>query len=109
SMQRTTRSGWATSTPGAWACRRRPVAPSPASTRGSQPTGAPMSAPENSLIGASPLRKEDLPLLTGDARFIADLQRPQMEHAFVVRSYLAHARLVSVDVSAALEVPGVTA
>ena len=58
-------------------------------------------------IGTSPLRKEDWPLLRGEGAFIADLKRPGMAHAYVVRSPLAHARFTKVDTSAALAAPGV--
>ncbi len=58
-------------------------------------------------IGASPLRKEDWPLLRGEGTFIADFKRPGMVHALVVRSPFAHARFSQIDGSAALQAPGV--
>jgi CO/xanthine dehydrogenase Mo-binding subunit len=58
-------------------------------------------------IGASPLRKEDWPLVRGEGTFVADFKRPGMVHAFVVRSPLAHARFTRVDRAAALAAPGV--
>ena len=58
-------------------------------------------------IGASPLRKEDWPLLRGEGTFIADFKRPGMVHALVVRSPHAHARFSHIDGSAALQAPGV--
>jgi carbon-monoxide dehydrogenase large subunit len=58
-------------------------------------------------IGASPLRKEDRPLLRGEGTFIADFRRPGMVHALVVRSPLAHARFTRIDGAAALAAPGV--
>jgi CO/xanthine dehydrogenase Mo-binding subunit len=48
------------------------------------------------MIGDSPGRKEDLPLLTGRARFVDDIARPGMLHMGVVRSPHAHARIVRV-------------
>jgi CO/xanthine dehydrogenase Mo-binding subunit len=45
--------------------------------------------------------------VTGAAAFTADLSVANMAHAKVVRSEVAHARIVSVDVGAALERPGV--
>ena len=60
-------------------------------------------------IGASPLRKEDWPLLRGEGTFIADFKRPGMVHALVVRSPFAHARFSHIDGSAALQAPGVIA
>jgi 2-furoyl-CoA dehydrogenase large subunit len=54
------------------------------------------------------LRVEDEALLRGEAWFIDDLvPLPHIAEAAVVRSTEAHARIVSVDVSAALAVPGV--
>ena len=58
-------------------------------------------------IGASPLRKEDWPLLRGEGTFIADFKRPDMVHALVVRSPFAHARFTHIDASEARESPGV--
>jgi CO/xanthine dehydrogenase Mo-binding subunit len=54
-------------------------------------------------------RNEDERLLTGRARFVDDIQLPGMTHVAFVRSDYAHARLKSVDVSAARERPGVLA
>ncbi len=64
---------------------------------------------ENGAIGSSPLRKEDGPLLRGTARFVDDVSRPGTLHAYIVRSPLAHARILSTDVSAAEAGPGVHA
>lgn len=58
-------------------------------------------------IGASPLRKEDWPLLRGEATFVADFKRPGMVHAFVARSPLAHARFGAIDATEVLKAPGV--
>jgi carbon-monoxide dehydrogenase large subunit len=60
-----------------------------------------------SLVGADVLRSEDEPLLTGRAKFVADVQRPGELSARVVRSPLPHAVLHGVDATAALAVPGV--
>ncbi|HEV8624796.1 MAG TPA: xanthine dehydrogenase family protein molybdopterin-binding subunit [Acidimicrobiia bacterium] len=54
------------------------------------------------------LRVEDEAFLRGEGWFIDDLSPlPHIAEAAVVRSTEAHARIVSVDVSAALAVPGV--
>lgn len=58
-------------------------------------------------IGTSPLRKEDDPLVRGRGCFIGDFKRSGMVHALVVRSPLAHARIVAIDKAAALAAPGV--
>ena len=61
----------------------------------------------SSGIGAPALRKEDWPLLRGEGCFVADLQRPGMVHAFVVRSPFAHARFSRIQVDAARAASGV--
>ena len=58
-------------------------------------------------IGAPALRKEDWPLLRGEGRFVADLDRPGMVHAFIARSPLAHARFTRIETAAARAAPGV--
>lgn len=58
-------------------------------------------------VGTRAARKEDRRLLLGHGRFGADVELPRSAHARVVRSPVAHGRLVEVDVSGALEVPGV--
>jgi carbon-monoxide dehydrogenase large subunit len=60
-------------------------------------------------VGEPVPRVEDTRLLTGRGRFIDDLQLPNMLHAAFVRSPFAHARLRSIDLSAALASPGVAA
>ena len=61
------------------------------------------------VIGRSVSRLEDAPLLTGRARFAADVSFPHQLHMRVVRASMAHARLRGIDVSAALALPGVYA
>jgi carbon-monoxide dehydrogenase large subunit len=60
-------------------------------------------------IGKRITRTEDNKLLTGQALFVDDVQIPGMLHAAFLRSDYAHARLLSLDVSAAREMPGVVA
>ncbi len=62
-----------------------------------------------SSFGASPKRKEDPDLLTGRGRYVDDIVLPGMYAAAFVRSSLAHARIRSIDASAALAMPGVRA
>lgn len=62
-----------------------------------------------SWMGTRLPRKEDLRLITGQGKYVADIVLPGMLHAVFVRSDYAHARLLNVDVSAALEAPGVVA
>ena len=59
--------------------------------------------------GARVRRKEDPRLITGAATYVDDVRLPGMAHLVVVRSPYAHARINSVDTSAALELPGVHA
>jgi aerobic carbon-monoxide dehydrogenase large subunit len=60
-------------------------------------------------IGRAEPRREDARLLTGRGRYIDDIVVPGALHACFVRSPHAHARIGSIDVSAALEMPGVVA
>src|SRR5260370_8558576 len=59
--------------------------------------------------GASIKRSEDPRILTGAGRYVDDIKVPGMLQAAFVGSPLAHARVVSVDVSAARALPGVVA
>ncbi len=73
-------------------------------------TAPPAEAPTRQRqVGASPLRNEDRRLLTGEALFVDDVHLDGMLHAAFVRSDYAHGILKSVDLSAALEHPGVVA
>ena len=61
-------------------------------------------------VGQSIPRVEDSALLTGRGRFVDDLGvRPGTLHAAFLRSPRAHADIVSIDVSAAKQSPGVVA
>jgi aerobic carbon-monoxide dehydrogenase large subunit len=60
-------------------------------------------------VGARVRRAEDPRILTGRGRYIDDVQLPGMLHAAFLRSVVPHGRLLSVDVSAARALPGVTA
>lgn len=60
-------------------------------------------------VGESVARNEDLRLLTGQARFVDDVQLEGMLHVAFLRSDHAHAVIRSIDVSAARERPGVIA
>ncbi|MBO0824485.1 MAG: xanthine dehydrogenase family protein molybdopterin-binding subunit [Actinobacteria bacterium] len=54
-------------------------------------------------------RSEDPRILTGAGRYVDDIKLPGMLHAAFVRSPLAHARVLKVNVSAAQALPGVVA
>jgi len=63
-------------------------------------------APE---LGKARTRKEDARLLTGQTNWTDNIVLPGMLHMCFVRSPFAHARITSVDVSAAKSMPGVIA
>src|SRR5918996_1150328 len=65
--------------------------------------------PTTSVLGQRRLRREDPALLTGEAKFANDLDVPGALYLAVLRSPYAHARITSIDVSPALERPGVVA
>jgi carbon-monoxide dehydrogenase large subunit len=58
-------------------------------------------------IGAPLARVEDRRRVTGRGHFVDDRQLPGMAHAFVVRSPHPHARIVAIDKSVAVAMPGV--
>ncbi|HSL10010.1 MAG TPA: xanthine dehydrogenase family protein molybdopterin-binding subunit [Actinomycetota bacterium] len=58
-------------------------------------------------IGAPVLRTEDRPLVTGGARFVADLPASDALEVVFVRSFVPHGRLHAVDVREAAAMPGV--
>ena len=60
-------------------------------------------------IGQPVRRKEDFRLLTGRGSFADDVVLPELAHAVMVRSPHAHARIASVNKTAALAAPGVLA
>src|SRR3954470_10036020 len=57
--------------------------------------------------GAALRRVEDPPLLRGTRPYTDDLREPEALYAIFVRSGFAHATINSIDVSGALEAPGV--
>jgi len=58
-------------------------------------------------IGASVVRKEDRRFITGRGRYVDDIKVLGLTHAHFVRSPHAHAKVVSIDATAAKEMPGV--
>ena len=59
------------------------------------------------ILGSAIERREDPALLTGDAEYTDDIQLPRMAHVAIKRSQHAHARIESIDTSAAEEMEGV--
>ena len=66
-------------------------------------------APFHGLVGQPLRRKEDPKLLTGEGKFTDDLVIPGALYMAVLRSPFAHARIRSIDISAAAAMPGVRA
>ena len=60
-------------------------------------------------LGQAVPRTEDLRLLTGRGRYTDDFVLPRLAHAYVLRSPYAHARIRSIDIRAAQQMPGVLA
>src|SRR2546428_7150466 len=82
--------------------------------RGNQPP--PPKAPDKylwpdkpAIMGTSVKRLDGPDKVAGRAKFSYDINRPGMIYGKILRSPLAHARVVSVDLSAAEKAPGVKA
>ena len=54
-------------------------------------------------------RKEDARFIRGQGKFVDDVQLQGMLHGAILRSPVAHARILSIDTSAALQHPKVHA
>jgi CO/xanthine dehydrogenase Mo-binding subunit len=65
--------------------------------------------PDRKWVGKSIRRVEDPKFLRGRGGYIGDMTLPGMLHAAVLRSPMPHARIVSIDTSAAETAPGVHA
>ncbi len=61
------------------------------------------------VMGTRYARREDAPILSGEARYVDDLVVPGALHIALVRSPHAHARVTSIDSAAAAAMPGVVA
>src|ERR1700761_3571041 len=82
----------------------------PARRRGrGEPVTAQAEETKAAEFGQARLRKEDERLITGQTNWTDNIKLPGMLHVAFLRSPLAHARIASVDVSAAREEPGVIA
>src|SRR5215471_19066583 len=60
-------------------------------------------------VGTRPIRPDGVPKVTGKAQYGADLTMPGMLQGSILRSPHAHARIKSIDTSAAEKLPGVKA
>ncbi len=65
--------------------------------------------PHHGIVGRSTPRTDGLAQAAGALRYVDDLSYPGMLHGRILRSTQAHARIVSVDTSAAAAIPGVHA
>ena len=65
--------------------------------------------PVQTYIGAPLRRREDVRFVTGQGEYLDDVRLPGLLHAAILRSPHAHARIRSIDASAALALEGVTA
>lgn len=61
------------------------------------------------LVGTPVKRREDPRLITGQATYVDDIKLASMLHMAVLRSPYGHARINSIDTSAARKLPGVVA
>jgi len=68
-----------------------------------------MNAPDTAFIGKAVERREDARFLTGRGQYTDDISLPGQTHGVFLRSPHAHARIRSVDTSAAAQAPGVLA
>jgi len=60
-------------------------------------------------VGKARRRKEDARLITGRTRWTDNITLPGMLHLAILRSPMAHARIVRIDTSRARELPGIVA
>ena len=58
-------------------------------------------------VGESVNRLEDQRFLVGAGKFVDDVSLPGMTHMAILRSPHAHARIKSIDLSAAQKMPGI--
>jgi 4-hydroxybenzoyl-CoA reductase alpha subunit len=65
--------------------------------------------PHHGIVGQAAPRTDALAQAAGGPRFVDDLLYPGMLHGKILRSTEAHARIVSIDTSAAEQLPGVRA
>ena len=61
------------------------------------------------VVGQCVPRMDALEKVTGRATYTVDVRRPGMLHAVIVRAPIAHGRVLTLDLSPALAVPGVRA
>ena len=60
-------------------------------------------------VGKSEIRVDAWDKVNGSAKYVADIQVPNLKHGVVLRSSQHHARITSIDTREALQIPGVIA
>ncbi|MFN0145514.1 MAG: xanthine dehydrogenase family protein molybdopterin-binding subunit [Dehalococcoidia bacterium] len=68
---------------------------------------ATIDKPKYKVIGTRPIRPDGVEKVTGRAQYGADIQLPGLIYGRILRSPHAHARIKSIDTSAAEKIPGV--
>ena len=68
-----------------------------------------LSNQEFNVVGTRPIRHDGNDKVTGRVRYSADITLPRLLHGKILRSPHAHARIMSIDASRALALPGVEA
>ena len=74
-----------------------------------KPPSPTVDAPAAAYVGQRLRRKEDARLVTGAARYLGDVDFPRTLHVAFVRSPHAHARIRTIELTAALAAQGVVA
>src|SRR5437763_16693303 len=69
----------------------------------------PKTSPEIGGMGHSLKRKEDPRFLRGQGKYVDDVVLPGMLYLDIVRSPYAHAKIVKIDTTKAMAIPGVVA
>src|SRR4029453_8083628 len=69
----------------------------------------PKTSPEIGGMGHSVKRKEDARFIRGKGNYVDDVRLPGMIWLDIVRSPYAHAKIIKIDTSKALAIPGVLA
>ena len=62
---------------------------------------------KNTYIGSPVERREDFRFLRGRGQYVDDLAPENLLYAVILRSSVAHGRIISIDASAALKIAGV--
>ena len=68
-----------------------------------------MNSPDHRVVGKRVVRKDSAIKVTGEAIYAADIKMPGMLYGKTLRSEYPHAKIISIDTSAARAIPGVHA